>query len=281
MDRKTKIDLHIHSWNSDGSYSVEQIIQKALEAGVGIISITDHDVIEAYNEDAPSKNKIQILPGVEIDALEKDVYYHVLGYGIDLNNTELIEFLKENNERLENVDRRLIDKMVIDHPQLSLEEYEEYEYDHTLGGWKLLHYLVYKGLSKDLWDSFRYFGIYNHSYACVEFPPIEFVCEIIHRAGGKTVLAHPGKVLKYTTLDDFQSELERLVDTYTIDGIECYYSTHSKEITDICVNVANKRGLLITSGSDCHGVFEEFTIGQMNIYPENLVLGDLLEKTLK
>ena len=61
-----------------------------------------------------------------------------------------------------------------------------------------------------------------------------------------------------------------------IDGIECYYPSHTEAITNMCLEICEDRNLLITCGSDCHGEFEDTEIGEMNIPIENLKLGDIL-----
>lgn len=121
------------------------------------------------------------------------------------------------------------------------------------------------------------YGKYEHSYNCVQFPSLEQACKHIHNAGGKAVLAHPGKVIRETNIEDFKSEVIRTV-SLGIDGIECYYPSHTKEITDACLEICKNRDLLITSGSDCHGEFEDSEIGEMCITIEKLNLGDIFLK---
>jgi predicted metal-dependent phosphoesterase TrpH len=108
----------------------------------------------------------------------------------------------------------------------------------------------------------------------VDFPSIETVCENIHKAGGKAVLAHPGVTIKETDIDLFEKELRRLILSGP-DGIECYYPTHTLEITQLCLKICRERDLLITSGSDCHGSFGTAEVGQMSTPIKLLQLGSL------
>jgi len=158
---------------------------------------------------------------------------------------------------------------------VSFDEYVDFSYNRNLGGWKALHYFMYKGLTQSLSDGYSLYAEYNHSYTCVNFPSIEEVCYWIHHAGGKAILAHPGKVIKENNLKKFSEKLNLLVD-FGLDGIECYYPCHDKEITDVCIRVCKERNLLITSGADCHGSFEDTEIGQMKTTREHLDIECLL-----
>lgn len=258
-----KTDLHIHSIYSDGTFSVDEILHEAKVNDVKILSITDHNCMDAYDDFHENEN-IKMIPGVEIDSVEEGIDFHILGYGFDLKNESFRKFIKENQERLELVNIKLLEKVMVDHPALSLEEYHAFDYDKKLGGWKLLHYFVHKGLCESIWDGFELYDRYQHSYACVNFPSIDEVCDQIHMAGGKAVLAHPGKVIPYDSKESFEAYLKKLL-KHDLDGIECFYPSHDEEITNICLKLCHENGLLITCGSDCHGGFEKTKIGELNI----------------
>lgn len=260
------VDLHIHSYYSDGTMSPEEIIQEAIKNNVSVISITDHDMLDGSRKGIAltSNTNITCIPGVELNANHEDVNYHILGYGIDLNDEILIGRISNNRDLLEEVNIKLIEKMESDYQSVSVKDYKAFNYDRALGGWKALHYFVQKGITKNLLEGFLLYQKYNHKYTCVAFPSIEEVVEWIHDAGGKAVLAHPGKVIESGNDQEFREELLKIVQM-GIDGVECYYPSHSKEITEVCEEVCNEKKLCITSGSDCHGTFENTTIGQLCI----------------
>jgi hypothetical protein len=89
------------------------------------------------------------------------------------------------------------------------------------------------------------------------------------------VLAHPGVSMDTADLDSFRSGLLRII-SCGIDGIECYYPTHSEAVTQTCLDICRKNDLLITTGSDCHGIFGRTQIGETKIRLSELVLKDLL-----
>jgi predicted metal-dependent phosphoesterase TrpH len=273
-------DLHTHSYYSDGTMSPAEILEAASNNGVGLIAITDHDMLDGSVELMKIKDKygIKCISGVEIDTIYKGLNYHILGYGVNLEDKDFSDFIKQNRILLEDVNIKLIEKMEKDYDSITLSEYLNYTHDRRKGGWKTLHYLLEKGVTQNLFEGFAVYSKYNHSHSSVEFPSIEVICEYIHNDGGKAILAHPGKVIKETDINNFKNEVLDVV-SFGIDGIECYYPAHTKAITDACLEICESRDLLITCGSDCHGEFQDTAIGEIRIAIENLKLGDLLKES--
>lgn len=83
------VDLHIHSNCSDGKLSPEEIIKLAKEKGLKYYSICDHNTIEAYTKEEVLKEK-SIIPAIEFDCWYRGVLIHILGYGIDPKNKDLL-----------------------------------------------------------------------------------------------------------------------------------------------------------------------------------------------
>lgn len=275
MAEKTA-DLHIHSYYSDGTMSPEEIVEEAIRNNVGLIAITDHDVIEGSLElERLCKDKdITFLTGAELNALEVGLNYHILSYGADLHDEAFVSFVRQNRAYLETVNAILIERMQEDDPSVSVSEYDAFSHNPRMGGWKALQYLMAKGITNNLREGFAYYTKYHCTYEVAAFPTIKTVCEQIHRAGGKAVMAHPGVSIKETDLKLFQDRLEEFVD-YGLDGIECYYVTHTEDITKLCLTLCKERKLLITAGSDCHGTFGNARVGDIAIPIEKLSLGDL------
>ncbi|HWT73620.1 MAG TPA: PHP domain-containing protein [Mobilitalea sp.] len=277
MAEKTA-DLHIHSYYSDGTMSPKEILEEALQNNVGLIALTDHDMLDGSRElgELCRDADVTYLPGVELNTLEEGLNFHVLGYGMDINNEEFMDFVDQNRSMLFTVNSLLIEKMEKDYPSLNVEEYNSFTYDRRKGGWKALHYLLDKGITDTLREGFALYPKYDCYYDVVNFPTIQAVCETIHKAGGKAILAHPGVSIKETDLALFEAKLLKFLD-YGLDGVECYYVTHSEEITNLCLKVCEDRKLLITCGSDCHGIFGNAHVGDVNIPISRLKLGNLLE----
>jgi len=270
-------DLHIHSYYSDGTMSPEEILTAALSKGVGLIAISDHNSLEGSLklQKLCRGFDIQYVPAVEIDALDNGNNIHILGYGMNLFNEEFRLFVKRNRTLLDEISIKLIEKMQSDFDSITLSDYLNYSYDREKGGWKGLHYLFKRGLTKSLKEGLKFYQTYNCSYDCVDFPSVNLAAQYIHNAGGKAILAHPGVVIKETDNDLFKKELLRFI-SYGLDGIECYYPSHTKEITDVCLEICEVEDLLITAGSDCHGSFGNSEIGEMHITIGQLKLGNIL-----
>jgi predicted metal-dependent phosphoesterase TrpH len=259
-----------------------EILGEAIKNNVGLISLTDHDMIAGSRELGSLCHDVDIIyiPGVELNSLDEGLNFHILGYGVDLEDENFTDFVDINRNMLFTVNSLLIEKMEGDYPNISLEEYNHFSYDRRKGGWKALHYLMEKGITNTLREGFALYTKYDCYYSCVNFPSIRTVCDYIHNAGGKAVLAHPGVSIKETDLSLFRKRFLELLDQ-GVDGVECYYITHSEEITQLCLEICKERNLLITCGSDCHGVFGNANVGDVNIPICKLNLGDMIKSQAK
>ncbi|MGL6104976.1 PHP domain-containing protein [Romboutsia sp.] len=259
------VDLHIHTYFSDGTMSPEEVARDAYKKGLKVIAVTDHNNIEAYDRLKKSCEEYGIIAirGVEIDCKYKDKVLHVLAYDFkdDKNLFDLIN--KSRNELLKtSVD--LIDRMSKDFNEVSSEDYANYEYDRRKGAWKGVHYLLEKGLSQKLLDGLKYYKEYGCDYIEYDFSPIEKVCKAIKDAGGYAVLAHPSNFYSEFSKEGLIKVLEDLKDK-GIDGIECYYPSNGEELTKTCVEFCKKNDMIITAGSDGHGEFTK-TIKNIDYY---------------
>lgn len=256
-------DMHTHTYYSDGTMSPKEILDAAILKGVTVLSITDHDTLEGTRElkELCRKTEIHYIPGVELDSLDRGNNVHILAYGMDLENEEFCAFVDRNHRLLDHVNSMLIEKMQEDYDNISYPDYLNYSYDRTGGGWKALHYLMDRGLTNSLREGFAFYPQYECTYKKVDFLSVREVCEYIHKAGGKAILAHPGVTVKEKEPSIFEAEVRRLV-SYGADGIECYYATHTEDITEICLRICREQDLLITCGSDCHGKFGFAEVGE-------------------
>lgn len=274
---ETYADLHIHTYFSDGTMSPEEIADEAARRGVGLIAVCDHNILDGSRELAGHCAALGIayISGVEIDSLDGVTDHHILAYGADLYDSEFEAFIKRNRELLDEISLRLVNNMSRDCPDISLEDYRKFTYDRRLGGWKGMHYLIQKGLADSFASVRKYYDEYDCPFSVVDFPPIAQVCAKVRKAGGYAVLAHPGETMKNLAAEDFASELERIV-SLGLDGIECYYPTHSSEVTELCLKLCRERGLMITAGSDCHGAFSKTDIGEVGVTTGQLELKGLI-----
>jgi len=253
--KSNEVDMHIHSYYSDGALMPKEILEEALKKKLKLISIADHNVLKGTEELINLQSQypnIKLVPGVEIDTLDNETNYHILAYNFDLSNKSLLKFVNNIFEIKESINIKLIEMLEKKYPdKISLKEYLNYDYNKEEGYWKALHYLYYKGLTESLSDGKKLYKEYGPIEPKSPLPTIKETCKVIHEAGGIAILAHPGKVLKKYNLSDFQKEVERII-KQGINGIECYYPTHSEEVINKCVELCQKYNLRITAGSDFH-----------------------------
>ena len=271
-------DLHIHSWYSDGTLNPEEIVKKAKTQNINLISICDHNLIDAYAEleKLCADNDIKFITGVEINALMDDTDYHILAYGFDMQDKDLTELLKYNRNVFIDMGNKLIEKISADYPSVSLKEYLKYERNRRNGGWESIDYLISKRIIENHSDFHDFRKKYGASPDKDFLSPVE-VIKIIHNARGYAILAHLG-LYNEDNIKDCENTATQF-SNMGIDGFECYYPLHTDEITSFIVNFCRERDLMITAGSDEHGGFngEEFYIGAVKIKIEQLNLKNLIK----
>ena len=276
-------DLHIHSWYSDGTLNPEEIVKKAKAQDITLISICDHNLIDAYSElpDLCAENHIKFIVGVEINAVMNDMEYHILAYGFDTKNKAINELLRYNRDVYADRANKLIEKISKDYPAVSIEEFLKYERNRKNGGWESIDYLNSKGLLingiKDYFDFMRKYG----SLPDKDFLTPEEVIKIIHEAGGYAVLAHIGEYIEQNITDCEKTAAQFF--EMGIDGFECYYPHHTVETTEFLTKFCRERDLIITVGGDEHGEFADLNsrgnyIGAVKIKIEQLNLKNMIRK---
>ena len=248
------VDLHIHSHYSDSTRSPEEIVKKARELGIDLLCVSDHNTTAAYTELIPlcKANQIKLIRGAEISTSFEGKEFHVLAYDFDFENKAMMDICKKSESVFADIDLELIQKMSVDHKEISIEEFNSYNRNPKNGGWKGFDYLKTKNLVHNVPSFFKLVSDY-HVQPKSSFPSIEYVINAIHNANGKAVIAHIGENLKNNLL-----EIEpRLITLKNMgaDGFECYYTSHTEEITNLLVDFSQKNNMLITVGNDDHGGF--------------------------
>ena len=247
------LDLHVHTTASDGQYSPSEIISKAKEIGLEMIAITDHDTVDGIAEAKAVATELQVkfIPGIEISTQDKEEV-HILGLGIDEQNSELVaacEFYSASREqRAEKICEYLGTKRI----KVALEEIQKIAGDGVIGRPHFAQYLEENGYVKNREEAFRKYLDTKEfkKYTDRKKPTPEEAISLIHAAGGKTFLAHPGLLkMGWTEVELFIERLKAI----GLDGMECYYSRHTKPQVERFLELAKKYDLQISAGSDFHG----------------------------
>ncbi len=286
-----KIDLQIHTNYSDGKHTPEEVAALAHAGGLHVISVTEHDRVDSFKKvkDACAQYGIRAISGVEISTTYQNKPLHILGYALDVDNPELLSFLKDINAFRKNA---FIERFPILNQNLVLAGKKEVELEkfsnldvkyYSFPG--VAEFLVEQGVTKDKDEGFLYFkGMKGTT------PPTEpkDAIRAIHRAGGLAVLSHPfAPKIALTEITTDRAEQEKLVTLFKeqgLDGLECYQAGHTDADVAFCLEVAQKHGLLITAGSDWHGYHPDPNDGIRKYLPFYIEkLGDLFvpEETAK
>lgn len=263
-----KADLHLHTNFSDGLMTPDEVIGIADKNNLRIISITDHDNIAALTHFNSECNllKIELINGIELSSFYNDREVHILGYNINIESELLKDYLK--SFRIKRLDR--FDEMVMKLNKLGCKfstesVIEEYDDTITLGRPHLAKYLVRHGFVKDIQEAFsKYLGDYRYANVRKDNPPVGSVINLIKECEGISFIAHPGKSLSYESL----SEIVKL----GINGIEIIHPSHSASQTESFKTFAERYKLLMSGGSDFHGIskYDFDNIGKYYIESEEI-----------
>lgn len=249
------IDLHTHTTHSDGSDTPEEVVEKAARSGAVALAITDHDTVSglARGGSAARQLGVEFVDGIEISAEYSPGTMHLLGYCIDgaVIEADLVELKEARDQRNPQIATRL-QELGMDIPY---EEVQALAGGEVVGRPHFARLMMQKGYVQSIQDAFNRF-LAKGTPAYVEKLRLspEKAIDLIHRAGGVAVLAHPYQ-LKLPSLEDVDNLAGELAGM-GLDGIEAVYSRHSeKERTDYA-EIARRHELLVTGGSDYHGTYK-------------------------
>ena len=248
------LDLHLHTTHSDGSCTPAEVVNMAHQAGVTALAITDHDIMTGVAEAiaAGQARGIEIIPGVEISSLAGNSELHILGYFLDWQDPELLARLKTLREGRHRRNPQIIERLQAIGIDITYDEVRSLAGTDSIGRPHIARVLMDKHVvtsAKEAFDRFLAEG--KPAYVPRELPSPTEAISWIKAARGLAVLAHPTwvKVAGKSLID-----LVRGLKTDGLDGVEVYYSTHAARQTRAYLNLAQQLGLLVTGGSDFHGL---------------------------
>lgn len=261
-------DLHMHSmYSGDGQFSPKELIDIADKKGLKIISLTDHDAVKGVKEitELGKEKGIRVIPGIECSTILEGNDVHLLGYGIDIENSYFVNLADRLNKLMYDAFYLRVEKIQNKYG-IKLDADELIEASCGKNPWFLMWTRIfndprYQGIEdfKDyipggkrsdpapvnfFWDKCQ---AGSDLYVYVENPSFEDSVKKIHEAGGIAVVAHPFKTF-YHKKDLLQKALDA-----GIDGVEVFSNYHAPEHIEYYEEFAKKHNLLITCGSDFHG----------------------------
>ncbi len=246
------VDLHCHTYFSDGSDSPEEVIRLAIASGLSGLSITDHDTVEAYHEAIPfaEEHQFPLLPGVEFSSAFRGEAVHILGYAFSLKSEEILQLCQKHRLRRRMRNSKILEKL--NQLGIPIDEEELKKIDQknrTVGRPHIALQLVEKGVVGSIKEAFeKFLAEGKPAYDPGVSISLEETIDAIHKGGGKAILAHPHLIKRRSVC---KSILEM-----PFDGIEGYYPRLALERKKQWMDLAEKKGWIITGGSDYHGKFK-------------------------
>lgn len=267
------IDLHIHTKNSDGTDSVEEILKKAEKLKLNYISISDHDTCKGYDElkniDVESIYSGKIIPGIELKCSYKGRTIEVLGYNINVEkmNNWITTFYKDKSKADLQIKYFNLLYEGCQKLGLTLSKKEDIIWNPEVDWASVTIYSDFKKypenekkLPADLWTEFSTFtrkycadpNYILHIDKSKDYPSLEVAINAIKEADGLAFMPHIF-IYKWVEQEEKKAFVEEIVENYDIDGFECYYPDFSEEQKKYILNLCNKKDLYKSGGSDYHG----------------------------
>ncbi|MEG2275551.1 MAG: PHP domain-containing protein [Clostridia bacterium] len=244
-----KIDMHIHTKYSDGTLTIEQILEKAKRENLNTLAITDHDTcinLQQYKK-LEQKYSLNIIPGIEITTAYKRV--HILGLGIKEFKT-IDKIATMYRDKCIESCIESAKKIIADNIDITLDDV----YNHSKNKLVTKNGIIRAMISKKIVESYedankQFFAVDSKYHIQLQRMPVEEAIDLIKYSGGIPVLAHPFySKFKENEMDEEINNLAK----QGIEGIEAYYGKNKEYQTEKSIEFSDKYNLFRTAGSDFH-----------------------------
>jgi 3',5'-nucleoside bisphosphate phosphatase len=242
-------DLHLHTNFSDGTYSPEELVAQAQRHGFAALALTDHDTVEGCVRTtlACAAAQIEFIAGTELTAEQDGNEIHILGYLMDTQHPKLLTEIAKFQAVRQNRIREMVARLNRVRVPLEADAVFALANCRSPGRPHVARALVNAGLCSNLDEAFERFLKKNRP---AWVPKMKMssadAIQLIHQAGGVAVMAHPG-------LNRTDEVIPGMVEA-GLDGLECFHTKHSTATAERYLELAERFNLLVTGGSDCHGL---------------------------
>ena len=260
-----KVDLHIHSNYSDGSDTINSLVDVIVKANISTFALTDHDTNEGCEEiERILPKNIKFIPSIELTCKAGDIKCHILGYNCNPKD-EVLKALIEKGKilRKNKLETRIKYLKDIWNIELTKDELAWLYSRKSVVKTHIANILVNRGLANNNLSAMAKY-LDGCKAGDTRFDINEAI-EAIHHSGGIAVWAHPigGEGEKHISKAEFLEKLKKMK-SFGIEGLECFYSRYSNEEINFLVNIANENRLYISAGSDYHGKNKDIPIAKTN-----------------
>lgn len=279
-----QLDLHMHSnISNDGEYSPSQLLQLCKQHGLKTVALADHNSVRGIEDAQKSANElgIEFIRAIELDCQFEGVNLHLLGYGIDPTVPEFEKNEMDILKKEQDASSKLINLVQDLGIHLEIEEVLDLAIEGVVTGEMIAEAALEdkRNQNNPLLEPYRkngkrsdnpYVNFYwdfcsqgKPAYVPIQFLGLNEAIQLIRKARGIAVLAHPG-----INIGQDQKILEGIV-SCGIDGMEVYSSYHDESMVAFYVKQAEKFHLLKTMGSDFHGKTKPaIKLGYMSCHEE-------------
>ena len=252
MDHRI-IDLHVHSTESDGTLTPEDLVAEAKKAELAAFALTDHDTCQGVGKAMPlaASAGIELIPGIELSTDYHGKEVHIVGLYIDIENEQLLKKTAEYRKCRSERNALMVEALQKEGLSITMEELVAENPDCVITRANIARFLYEHGQIKSVREAFdRYIGDHCKCYVGRLKVASTDAVRLIKEAGGTAILAHP---LLYGLSN---TNLQKMIDELKpagLDGLEAIYSTYTTGEEQQMKRLARENGLLISGGSDFHG----------------------------
>jgi len=247
------VDLHVHSTESDGTLTPEDLVAEAKKAGLAAFALTDHDTCQGVCKAMPCATSagIELIPGIELSTDYHGKEVHIVGLYIDIENEQLLKKTAEYRKCRSERNALMVEALRKEGLSITMEELVAENPDCVITRANIARFLYEHGQIKSVREAFdRYIGDHCKCYVGRLKVASTDAVRLIKEAGGTAILAHPLLYgLSNTNLQKMIDELKPV----GLDGLEAIYSTYTTGEEQQMKRLARENGLLISGGSDFHG----------------------------
>lgn len=259
-------DLHVHTHLSDGTFSPKEVVEYAGKIGLSCIAITDHDCLDGIEPARKTAgiSGLEIIPGVEMTVQEKGAEVHILGFYPGLEDTRFLKKLELIRKSRVGRIYEMVEKLKKYNVKIDPEKVFKLSGPGSVGRLHVATILEDEGYVSSVQEAFkRFIGDKGPCYVShFEMTAKDAIAEL-KRVGAVVVFAHPHLMGGDALIPKFIK--------YGLDGLEAYHSEQSPSVSKRYVALAEEYGLLVTGGSDCHGLNKgEVLMGKVKV-PYRLV----------
>ena len=266
------IDLHCHSYFSDGELSPSALLKKALDAGVRVLALTDHDTTEGLLplHLAACDSDIKIIDGIELSVRWKKYDMHIIGLNIKLDNPDLCGLIAQQNESRIARARLIGDRLINCGIEDAYQKASEIAGHARVGRPHFAQVLINEGRACDMKTAFkRFLGQGRAAYVPTEWVSLDAAIAVIVQSGGQAVIAHP---LKYALT---RTKLHELIKAFKLAGgagMEVVSGMITADQANELAGLCTRFELLASTGSDYHGDnLSRTALGQQRTLPVNCI----------